>query len=76
MKKLLLFIPLLATILIAAVFTRFLLDKNIDYKVSIKNITIPTFEATYLDFNHTLNAAKSLPFTSQKKMERRAPLIP
>jgi hypothetical protein len=69
MKKLLLILPLLVIILIAAVFVRFLLDKNIDYKVSTKNITIPTFEATYLDFNQTLNDSESLPFTASAAID-------
>jgi hypothetical protein len=64
MKKLFLLIPLIAIVLVAAVFIRFIMDKKIDYIVSTKDITIPTFEATYLDFDQKLNDAESLPFTA------------
>jgi hypothetical protein len=64
MKKILLIPVILLAGLIVVVLVRFTLDKNVDYDVSSDNINIPMFESSYLDFEHQLNEAESLPFTA------------
>ncbi len=64
MKKLILIPILFVAAILTLVITRSLLDKNIDYDVSTNNIVVPTFEASYLDFEQQLNADESLPFTA------------
>jgi len=64
MKKLLLVPIFIVAALMLLVMVRFSLDKRIPYEVSTDNIVIPTFEATYLDFDHKLVNAESLPFTA------------
>ncbi len=64
MKKLLLIPIVIVAALILLVMVRFSLDKRIPYEVSTNNIVVPTFEATYLDFDHKLVDAESLPFTA------------
>jgi hypothetical protein len=69
MKKIIISILALIFLVVAGVFTRFALDKNIDYDVSSVNILIPTFDASYLDFEHKLNPAESLPFTASAAID-------
>ena len=64
MKKLILILILFVAAIFTLVIVRSLLDKNIAYDVSIKNIVIPTFESSYLDFEQQLSDAESLPFTA------------
>ena len=64
MKKLLLIPIAIVAALIILVMVRFSLDKRIPYQVSTDNIAVPTFEASYLDFDQRLSDAESLPFTA------------
>ena len=61
----LLLIPLaLVVAIVAAVSIRFTMDKRIPYEVATDTVEIPSFEASYLDFEQALNDAESLPFTA------------
>ena len=64
MKKLILIPIAIVAALIILVMVRFSLDKRIPYQVSTDNIALPTFEASYLDFDQRLSDAESLPFTA------------
>jgi enediyne biosynthesis protein E4 len=61
MKKLL-FIPVTVLFLLIFVFTKSMLDKQVDYDVSTENIIIPTFEEKVIDFDQLMDDSNSLPF--------------
>lgn len=63
MKKLLI-IPALIVVLMIFVFIRFTLDKQVDYDVSTDNISIPTFEAQFINFNQFMDDSITLPFVA------------
>ena len=64
MKKLLLIPVGVLMVVMLLVIVLFSLDKRIPYEVATNNITVPTFEASYLDFDQKLVDAESLPFTA------------
>lgn len=61
MKKFLI-IPAIVFGLLALIFVRFINDKQVDYQVSAKNITVPTFYEKAIDFEQYMDSSKSLPF--------------
>ncbi|MFT6372753.1 MAG: hypothetical protein ACJAZT_001507 [Gammaproteobacteria bacterium] len=69
MKKILISILVIIVLLVGGVMTRFVLDKNIDYEVSTENVLIPKFDTSYLEFEHKLNPAESLPFTASAAID-------
>ena len=64
MKKLILIPIVIVAVIFVLVIARFLLDKRVDYDVSTINMVVPTFEASYLDFEQRLNDDESLPFAA------------
>lgn len=64
MKKLLLIPVILAIILFTVISVRFIMDRQIDYDVSLGNTIVPTFKEVALDFVHEIDESKALPFTA------------